>query len=212
LREAGCQSARLVDVNFLFRIIFGVVELQNAILTKAGWTEGYHMKARVLNAWRTIPFLDTAYFIKDCKVGGLPLCLKSIVTAPGGTDPDSFVDLTGDDFTKQEVIAAEVAADGDMGATDATAMHNNGQDAEAGDAKLENARSDDSNAADDREFKQRLSQAIGLFIPIAQALGVTIVVDTDEVVDIADLYAAGQRAFRNQAARNARLKASQTPG
>lgn len=158
LTASGCKSAKIVDLNFLFQVVCGAIEMYETLLAEAGWTEGYYFKARVLNAWRAIPFLDTEFFVKDCATGGIPLCLWSIVTAPDGTSPDTFKEVISDQEAPQDL------------------------------------------------FGKQFFRAVRTFIPIAQAFGVTMLLDDEDVADFGEISRAGNRATANQTARNERLR------
>ncbi|MFM9976864.1 MAG: helix-turn-helix domain-containing protein [Sphingomonadaceae bacterium] len=91
LYKKGYNSPRIVDLNFLFSIIVGIVETQRRLLTLANWKKPYHIKARLLNVWRTLPFVDEVTVIDSFEADGLPVCLDGIVTTPSGTDPETFI-------------------------------------------------------------------------------------------------------------------------
>ncbi len=90
LEKQNYSSPRVVDLNFLFSLLIGVVETQRRLLALAKWTKPYFVKARLLNVWRTVPFLDLDSIIDSFEADGLPICLDGIVTAPSGTDPETF--------------------------------------------------------------------------------------------------------------------------
>lgn len=90
LRAKNYSSPRIVDLNMLFNLLVGVVETQRRILARANWTKPYFVKAKLLNVWRTMPFLDVDIILDRFDNDGLPLCLDEVVTTPPGSDPESF--------------------------------------------------------------------------------------------------------------------------
>jgi len=84
---------RVVDLNYLFNLLIGVVEIQRRLLGKAGWAHSYFAKARLLNVWRTVPFLDVPPVLDRFEKHGIPMCLDGQVTTPGGHDPETFVEI-----------------------------------------------------------------------------------------------------------------------
>jgi hypothetical protein len=90
LRGKQYNSPQIVDLNLLFNVLIGIVETQRRLLAKANWTKPYFIKARLLNVWRTVPFLDLEAVMDRFEADGLPMCLDRVVTTPPGTEPDSF--------------------------------------------------------------------------------------------------------------------------
>lgn len=103
LEAKGYSSPRVVDLNLLFNVLVGVVEIQRRLLAKASWSKSYFVKARLLNVWRTVPFLDVDAVMDRFEADGLPVCLDGLVTAPSGTDPESFQEV-------QPMLDAQVEA------------------------------------------------------------------------------------------------------
>jgi schlafen family protein len=93
LEAKAYSSPRVVDLNLLFNVLVGVVEIQQRLLAKANWTKSYFVKARLLNVWRTVPFLDVDAVMDRFEADGLPVCLDGLVTAPSGTDPETFQEV-----------------------------------------------------------------------------------------------------------------------
>ncbi|HYC97025.1 ATP-binding protein [Brevundimonas sp.] len=93
LERRNYASPRVVDLNMLFNLLVGVVEIQRRLLARAGWTKPYYIKARLLNVWRTVPFLDIRAVLDRFEAFGLPLCLDEKVTTPPGTGPESFDEI-----------------------------------------------------------------------------------------------------------------------
>ena len=104
LRANGYENARVVDLSFLFGVLIGVIEIQRRLLAAAGWTKPWFIKARLLNAWRTLPFLDVDAVVDALERDGLPVHLDSIDTAPAGTDPETFVEVAPMDETVDEQV------------------------------------------------------------------------------------------------------------
>ena len=96
LKETNLRSPRIVDLNLLFNLLMGVIEIQKRLEAKARWTDGFHVKARLLNVWRTIPFLDVSSVLSEFEKHGPPMCLEETVTSPSGIDPETFEAVLAD--------------------------------------------------------------------------------------------------------------------
>jgi len=87
------DQPRVVDLNYLFSVLIGVVEIQRRLMDKAGWKHGYYGKARLLNVWRSVPFLDVESVLDGFEKHGIPMCLDSKVTTPDGLSPETFAKI-----------------------------------------------------------------------------------------------------------------------
>ena len=54
----------------------------------------FYFKARLLNCWRTIPFVDVAQVLNTFETHGVPMVLESTLTSPDGYDPDTFARIS----------------------------------------------------------------------------------------------------------------------
>ena len=110
LEASNYAAPRVVDLNLLFNLLIGLVETQRRLLAEAKWTKPYFIKAKLLNVWRTIPFLDVDHIIEGFEADGLPVCLDKIVTTPPGSDPDTFqkveafVTITDEDGERADIV------------------------------------------------------------------------------------------------------------
>jgi hypothetical protein len=96
LELQGFDTASIVDLNLLFHVIAGIANKYESILEKSGWNQGFSFKARILNCWRVVPFLDTEVFIADVRTHGAFMSLTSNMTVPPGSDVSSFSFLDRD--------------------------------------------------------------------------------------------------------------------
>lgn len=96
LASANVVTGKIVDLNFIFNAMMGIIESQRALQEEAGWPLNFHIKIKLLNVWRTIPFLDVDYFIRHLRENGLPVCLTSKSISPPGHHPDTFRHVTSD--------------------------------------------------------------------------------------------------------------------
>jgi hypothetical protein len=111
LRAQKYQRVTILDLNFLFNLLVGVVRIQQRFCEKAGWTEPWFIKARLLNVWRTSPFIDLDVVIDLLETHGIPMCLNKNVTIPAGFDPESFMSIeTFDEIENPEVRSMVKAA------------------------------------------------------------------------------------------------------
>ena len=90
LKRFPNSAIRVVDLNYLFLVLSGVIEIQRRLSVRADWTHGFFAKAKILNAWRTTPFVDVPIVLDVFEKIGPPMCLDSSITSPGGSDPGSF--------------------------------------------------------------------------------------------------------------------------
>jgi hypothetical protein len=94
LSKHRTSTLRVVDLNFLFSAMIGAAEVQRRLCTLAGWSDGYHYKIKLLNAWRTIPFIDVESVISDFARFGPPMNLDSTTAFPKGTGPEDFITIS----------------------------------------------------------------------------------------------------------------------
>lgn len=97
---------RVIDLNFLFHVLLGVAGLQLRLLKIVKWPGPYYFKAKILNAWRTVPFIDSSMVMDQFEKFGPSMCLESTMVIPRGFDPESFVEIesvkdTEDEFGSQ---------------------------------------------------------------------------------------------------------------
>jgi len=90
LSHSKVETTRVVDLNVIHQALLGIIGAQRDLQKKAGWPLSFHIKIKLLNAWRTIPFLDTKFFIENINLNGIPMCLTDKATSPQGSHPDSF--------------------------------------------------------------------------------------------------------------------------
>ena len=93
LRKQGHGDGRVVDLNLLFNILLGVVNIQERLSVRAGWTGSLYVKARLLNVWRTCPFIDIDAVLDQFEAHGVPMCLDGVVTAFPGSGPETFFEV-----------------------------------------------------------------------------------------------------------------------
>jgi hypothetical protein len=91
LSKYSISTLRIVDLNFMFNVLLGIASIQEQLCKLAEWSEDYHIKIKVLNAWRTIPFIDVLPILDRFEKNGLPMCLDSVVAFPVGKTPTSYI-------------------------------------------------------------------------------------------------------------------------
>jgi hypothetical protein len=102
LSKRQYTTASVIDLNYLFYLLIGIVEIQRRLLAKAGWSHGYYYKVRLLNTWRTTPFVDIPIVLDSFDAHGVPMCLDGVVTSPWGTEPDTFYEVSSKDDIDEE--------------------------------------------------------------------------------------------------------------
>ena len=83
----------IMDLNSLLYVLIAVINQYNAILKQTEAPSLFHFKARILHAWRRVPFFDVPEIISDFSELGVPMMMYEEITLPPGSDPDSFVPL-----------------------------------------------------------------------------------------------------------------------
>ncbi|SAI23918.1 Divergent AAA domain [Bordetella ansorpii] len=103
LKKYQSGATRVVDINYLFNILIGVAEIQERLCKLADWRENYFIKVKLLNSWRTIPFVDIPEVLDRFDKHGPPMCLDSIISVPRQTGPDKYIEvLRHDDVENHE--------------------------------------------------------------------------------------------------------------
>ena len=96
--------ATILDLNFLFSLLIGVVRIQQRFCDTVGWKGPWFVKGKLLNVWRTSPFLDVGVVLDQFRAHGVPMCLNKKVTILPGSDPESFFEINAfDDYDNPEL-------------------------------------------------------------------------------------------------------------
>lgn len=95
------DNLRIVDLNYLFNILVGVAEIQERLCGLAKWENDYYLKVKLLNTWRTIPFVDVSGILDRFEKHGLPMCLSSSDYYPSGTGPRNYIDVSRNSDTTE---------------------------------------------------------------------------------------------------------------
>ena len=90
LREQGYTRPRIADLNFMMVLLISSVSKYRRLLKLANAKGEFYFKARVLNAWRILPFIDVEKVLGEFKVHGMPMIMDSTITVPIGDTPGSF--------------------------------------------------------------------------------------------------------------------------
>jgi hypothetical protein len=93
LKRHRSSKLRIVDLNQVFNLFVAIAEIMNRLCGIAGWTDSYHLKVKILNAWRTVPYLDVSAAIQKFSNHGIPMCLDSMVALPRSVGPNSYVEI-----------------------------------------------------------------------------------------------------------------------
>lgn len=91
LQKGRHARPQIIDLNLLFNLLTGIVERQEQLMAAAGWQGEWYFKVRLLNVWRTIPFLDVPIVLDEFEAHGIPLCLDETVTVLDGSDPETLL-------------------------------------------------------------------------------------------------------------------------
>lgn len=92
-REHEWMDLDVVDLNSLLYVVIAITNQYRALLRLVTSDSAFHFKARVLQAWRRLPFLDVPQVIESFTHYGVPMPMSDELTIPPGTDPDTFAPL-----------------------------------------------------------------------------------------------------------------------
>ena len=106
LKEQGHTQPRIADLNLLIVLLISVVSKYQRLLKLADAEGEFYFKARVLNAWRIVPFIDVETVLEKFEAYGLPMIMDRTATVPTGNTPESFlpieeVKIEGTEYNEQ---------------------------------------------------------------------------------------------------------------
>ena len=116
LNGQGHTQPRIADLNFMLKLLLGIVSQYRSLLKLADADGEFYCKARVLNAWRIVPFVDVETLLDEFKAHGLPMVMDGIVTVPIGDNPKSFARI----YEKRELKEGE---NGELTVSASQAIH-----------------------------------------------------------------------------------------
>lgn len=93
------SEIRLIDLNYLLLILTAVAHTQKRLCELAKWSDSYFVKVKIMNVWRTVPFLDVKAVIDWVNKYGPPMCLNSSTCCPRGMAPDNYIEIP--DFSSE---------------------------------------------------------------------------------------------------------------
>ncbi|MGG4606002.1 helix-turn-helix domain-containing protein [Paenalcaligenes sp. Me131] len=94
LKKYQTSTIRIVDINYLFNILIGVAEIQERLCALANWSGNYFLKVKLLNSWRTVPFVDVVEILDRFEKYGPPMCLDSTIALPRQTGPEKYFEIS----------------------------------------------------------------------------------------------------------------------
>ena len=74
-------------------LLGAIVAKYRRILEISDCGESFFAKIQILNAWRTVPYIDVEEILDEYEVSGIPMMLQANTLVPGGYDPDSFAQI-----------------------------------------------------------------------------------------------------------------------
>ena len=95
LRFDGHETLDVMDLNLLiFALMATVRKYRRLVRLSTASDQRLFLKARALNFWRVVSFIDVDEFIDDFERFGVPVAMNKNVTWPSGDAPDSFFELS----------------------------------------------------------------------------------------------------------------------
>lgn len=95
-RKEGYVNPRIIDVNMLLLLMFGVCQSLVSLSDEVGWKNQFFAKIKITGLWRTIPFFDLKEFLDDFDQHGLPQLLRDKVVVHPGKTIETFIPLSFD--------------------------------------------------------------------------------------------------------------------
>jgi hypothetical protein len=89
LKRQGFERPKILDLNLIFSSLVGFFHIQSLLDAEANRTGPFYIKAELINAWRTCPFLDVEAVITEQEEHGVPMSMRSRFFAPTGTAPEA---------------------------------------------------------------------------------------------------------------------------
>ena len=90
IRASEYHEPRVADLNFLLSFLADAVRKYRQLLKLADVPAKFYFKARALNFWRLLPFVDISTILEQYDRFGLPICMDGEVMYPSGNGPESF--------------------------------------------------------------------------------------------------------------------------
>lgn len=89
-RDDEWMPVHVADLNPMLNVLLAIIGHYRALLGLTATDCEFFYKARILQAWRKVPFLDVAHVIKSFARHGVPMLMEDEMLIPPGHDPDSF--------------------------------------------------------------------------------------------------------------------------
>ena len=90
---SGYSSPKVVDLNLVLQTHTAIASMYGQLLALVTDSREFYFKARLLNCWRTIPFVDVLQVLNTFETHGVPMVLENTLTSPDGYDPDTFAHI-----------------------------------------------------------------------------------------------------------------------
>ena len=91
LLKADLADTRLLDLNMIAAYLIIVIHRHLDLVSGSGINGPFYAKARIENAWRAIPFVDSQQFLEHVGEFGLPIVQETDMLTPPGRTLDSLV-------------------------------------------------------------------------------------------------------------------------
>lgn len=93
LRKANISHLRIIDLNILLDAVAAIIAKHRILVASSRIVGPFYCKAHILNAWRTVPFIDTEEYVNHVEEMGLPIVQDENIIVPPGTRLESFINL-----------------------------------------------------------------------------------------------------------------------
>ena len=92
----------VLELNSVLDLLGALFHRHRVLVGRSGIRGPFYLKARLENAWRTIPFVDHSNYMQHIDNLGFPLVQKTEIIVPEGTDLGSFIVTEEFDCTPTE--------------------------------------------------------------------------------------------------------------
>lgn len=108
LKARSHERVRVIDLNIAMNALTAIVVKYRRLLNLSQAGNDFFIKARIHNAWRTLPFIDVEQVMSDFEEFGVPMLMRQKTFVPPGTDPASFAKIAHVPPSESETASKEI--------------------------------------------------------------------------------------------------------
>jgi hypothetical protein len=105
--KSNVFGAELFDLTLITAFVYSIIVKQCELLKDRTNISSLRFKARIENAWRKIPFIDSSTYISQIEEFGFPVIQKNMFFSPPGYSRNSTVSIDiAQDMSKEDYLFA----------------------------------------------------------------------------------------------------------